>query len=319
MKKVVDNARLMVKVCDLYYNQNISQQQIGKQLNLSRPTVSRLLSSARDLGIVQINISNLEAVKYWEIERQIESKFKLKDVIIVDSQANDDLLLEQLGKSAANYLSYVIKSGTTVGISMGKTLYHMTRNIHNPEAQDVTFVPLIGGLGQLRTELHSNSLAESLAREYRGRFAPIYAPARVSTSTIRNELMREEAVAKPIELMKHLDVAIVGIGYPNNRSSIRATGYFKENEMEELIEKKVGGDICMQFFDENGDTKPFKSDNFVVGIDINKLKKVPVSIGIAGGLEKLPSIKGAIRGGFINRLITDIQCASVLASEEENS
>ena len=122
---------------------------------------------------------------------------------------------------------------------------------------------------------------------------------------------------KPIQLMKNLDVAIVGIGYPNDRSSISATGYFKENEMEELIKKDVAGDICMQFFDVNGDTKPFKNDNYVVGININKLKKVPISIGIAGGIEKLPSIKGAIKGGFINRLITDIQCASLLASEQD--
>ena len=315
MKKVVDNTRLMIKVCDLYYNQNISQQEIGRQLNLSRPTVSRLLSSARELGIVQIRIPNLEAVKYWEIERQIEDKYKLKDVMIVDAQFNHDQLLDQLGKAAANYISYIIKSDDKVGISMGSTLYQMTKHIHKPAARNVTFIPLIGGLGQLRTELHSNSLAESLAKIYQGSFTPIYAPARVSSVSIRNELMREEAMAKPIQLMKDLDVAIVGIGYPNDRSSISATGYFKENEMEQLINKDVAGDICMQFFDENGDTKPFKNDNFVVGININKLKKVPISIGIAGGIEKLPSIKGAIRGGFINRLITDIQCASILASE----
>ena len=315
MKKVVDNTRLMIKVCDLYYNQNISQQEIGKQLNLSRPTVSRLLSSARELGIVQIRIPNLEAVKYWEIERQIEEKYKLKDVMIVDAQSNHDQLLDKLGRAAANYISYIIKSDDKVGISMGSTLYQMTKHIYNPAARNVTFIPLIGGLGQLRTELHSNSLAESLAKVYNGSFTPIYAPARVSSISIRNELMREEAMAKPIQLMKDLDVAIVGIGYPNDRSSISATGYFKENEMDELIKKDVAGDICMQFFDENGDTKPFKNDNFVVGININKLKKVPISIGIAGGIEKLPSIKGAIRGGFINRLITDIQCASLLASE----
>ena len=115
---------------------------------------------------------------------------------------------------------------------MGSTLYQMTKHIYKPAARNVTFIPLIGGLGQLRTELHSNSLAESLAKVYNGSFTPIYAPARVSSISIRNELMREEAMAKPIQLMKDLDVAIVGIGYPNDRSSISATGYFKENEMD---------------------------------------------------------------------------------------
>ena len=67
MRKVIDDVHLMVKVCDLYYNQNISQQQIAKSLNLSRPTVSRLLSSAREQGIVQLSISNLDEIKYWEM------------------------------------------------------------------------------------------------------------------------------------------------------------------------------------------------------------------------------------------------------------
>ena len=52
MRKVIDDPRLMVRVCDLYYNQGISQQQIAKDLNLSRPTVSRVLALAREQGIV---------------------------------------------------------------------------------------------------------------------------------------------------------------------------------------------------------------------------------------------------------------------------
>ena len=48
MRKVIDDPRLMVRVCDLYYNQGISQQQIAKDLNLSRPTVSRVLELAKE-------------------------------------------------------------------------------------------------------------------------------------------------------------------------------------------------------------------------------------------------------------------------------
>ena len=56
MRKVIDDPRLMVRVCDLYYNQGISQQQIAKDLNLSRPTVSRVLALAREQGIVKISM-----------------------------------------------------------------------------------------------------------------------------------------------------------------------------------------------------------------------------------------------------------------------
>ena len=315
MRKVVDDVHLMVKVCDLYYNQNISQHQIAKTLNLSRPTVSRLLASAREQGIVQINISNLDEIKYWELERQLEKEYYLKNVLIVDSPSTDEELKNVLGNAAGRYLEYTIKEGNTVGVSMGSTLYQVVSRMSEPMAKDVTFVPLIGGMGELRMELHSNSLAEAMSRTYEGKFIPLHAPARVSSAAIRDELIKEESLNRAIRLAEHLDVAVVGIGYPNEGSAIKATGYFKENEMELLKERNVAGEICMQFYDISGDTSPFENDNNVVGLDIHKLRKVPCSIGIAGGMEKISAIRGALAGKYINTLITDYRCEEALIKE----
>lgn len=315
MRKVVDDPRLMIKVCDLFYNQNVSRQQICALMGLSRPTVARLLSTARELGIVQITIPNLEAVTYWELEKKLERQYGLKEVLITEPRNTEDETETALGGAAARYLQYIIKDRDTVGVSMGSTLYHMVTQMEKTEAKDVTFVPLIGGMGRLRTELHSNSLAESMARFFDGAFVPLHAPARVSGASVRDELMREESLSSAIGLMKRLDVALVGIGYPNEHSAIKATGYFKENEIQSLIERGVVGELCMQFYDAAGDTAPYRNDNTVVGMDIQRLRKVPCSVGIAGGLEKLPAIKGAIRGKYINMLITDVRCASALASE----
>ena len=71
----------------------------------------------------------------------------------------------------------------------------------------------------------------------------------------------------------------------------------------------------MQFYDINGDTSSYEDDNNVIGMDIAKLRSVPRSIGIVGGIEKLRAIKGAINGHYINTLITDIRCAEALISE----
>lgn len=316
MKKVIDDPRLMIKVCDLYYNQNISQLQISKMLNLSRPTVSRLLASAREQGIVKIHISNLKSVEYWKLERELEKKFGLKEVIIADSGSSEEEMKKELGKAGASYLEYMIKDGYKVGISMGSTLHHVVSSVSNPSASDVTFVPLIGGVGQLRMELHANNLAETMSRIYGGKFFPLHAPARVSNAMIRDELMKEKSVSSVIRLASRVNIAVVGIGYPNENSAIKATGYFMVNEIQSLINRGVAGELCMQFFNIEGDTTPYKNDNTVIGIDIRVLRKVPYSIGIAGGIEKLSAIKGAINGGYINTLITDSECATALASED---
>ncbi len=143
MRKVVDDMRLMIKVCDLYYNHNVSQQQIAGMLSLSRPTVSRLLSSAREKGIVQISVSNLGLIKYWEMERRLEEMYGLREVLIVDSSDDSDRQRRfSPGKAAGRYLESTIKDGSVVGVSMGSTLYEVVAHINQPAAEDVTFVPL---------------------------------------------------------------------------------------------------------------------------------------------------------------------------------
>ena len=72
----------------------------------------------------------------------------------------------------------------------------------------------------------------------------------------------------------------------------------------------------MQFYDIQGDTAPFKEDNYVIGVEARKLKKVPLSIGIACGMDKEKAIKGAVAGGFVNTLITDYNCALKLLEDD---
>ena len=320
MKKVVDDVRLMIKVCDLYYNENVSQQQIAEALGISRPTVSRLLVLAKETGIVKIQVSEIDTVKYWSMERQLKKLCGLKDVMIVDSGCCEDEMKASLGAATARYLEHHIKDNAVIGVSMGSTLYRVTSLISRTGAENVTFVPLIGGMGRLRMELHSNSLAESLSRKYNGRFIPLHAPARVSSPQMRKELMKEESVATAIRYGEQVEISVAGIGFPNENSSIKATGYFKENEIESLMRRNVVGEICMQFYDINGSTTPYKSDNNVIGVDLFKLRKVPCSIGVAGGKAKVQAIKGAINGEYINVLITDHECAKALIEswEEEH-
>ena len=159
-------------------------------------------------------------------------------------------------------------------------------------------------------------IVEDLAKVFGGEFMLMHAPARVSGKQIKEELLKEDGISKIIRMGDKLDVALVGIGVPNSTSAIMATGYYDRVEMNKMREKHVAGDICMQFYDINGSTTPFKIDNNVVGIEIKKLRRVPHSIGVACGIEKVDAIKGAINGKYINTLVTDVESARKLIEEE---
>ncbi len=315
MKKIVNDTRLMIKVCDLYFNEKKSKKQIAHILNISVPTVSNLLDSAASEKIVSINIENLETVKHWDLERRLKQKCGLKDVVIVDSSENPLELKHRLGIAAFKYLENIVKSGDIIGVSMGSTLYQMAHTSAEKSVNDLTFVSLLGGMGRLRTELHSNYLSQAFAEKYNGRYFPLYTPARVSNALVRKELRHEKEIQDVLFMYKNLSVALVGIGYPDDdTSSVKATGYYKDNEITSLLSRKVAGEICMQFYDIYGNTQLYKDDNTVIGVNINLLKKVPYSIGVAGTEGKLSAIAGAINGRFINVLITDTECAKGLIS-----
>ena len=316
MKKVIDDERLMVKICDMYYNQDLNQKVISAQLGLSRPTVSRIISNGKERGIVKIIIDNLEGTDYVELEREIENLYGLREVIVVDTKKDIEDQKNEIGRAAAQYLERVVKDGNIVGVSMGTTLGYIARHVVGNATKNITFVPLIGGMGHLRMELHSNYIVEDLAKVFGGEFMLMHAPARVSRKQIKEELLKEDGISKIIRMGDKLDVALVGIGVPNSTSAIMATGYYDRVEMNKMREKHVAGDICMQFYDINGSTTPFKIDNNVVGIEIKKLRRVPHSIGVACGIEKVDAIKGAINGKYINTLVTDVESARKLIEEE---
>lgn len=316
MKKVVDDERLMVKICEMYYIEEINQKMISKELGLSRPTISRILKNAKERGIVKIMIDPVFGNSYVDLEKKIENRFGLKEVFIVESKADSDDQKNELGKAAAGYLERLVKDDSVVGISMGSSIARVPQFIKKGIRKKAIFTPLIGGLGHTGMEMHSNTIVEAMAKVFGGFYYLLHAPARVSGVLIKEELLKEEGINQIVKMGDELEIALVGIGVPNASSAIMATGYYNEEDMKKMRDQNVVGDVCMQFFDISGDTKPFEADNNVIGVDIKKLRKVPHSIGVAGGQEKAAAIAGAIKGGYINVLVTDCECGKQLLELE---
>lgn len=312
MKKVVDDERLMVKICEMYYNQDINQKLIAKELGLSRPTVSRILQNSKERGIVKIIIDPIFGNNYVDLEKKLENRYGLKEVFIVDVKMDKRDQKDELAKVTANYLERLVKDDSIIGVSMGSSIGQIHRFVSKGTSKRVTFIPLIGGIGHLEMELHSNTIVEGLAKSFGGISYLLHAPARVSGTQIREELMKEPDIRRILKMADGLDVAVVGIGVPNRDSAIMGTGYYDEKDVESMRKKNVVGDVCMQFFDITGSTEPFEADNNVIGIDIKKLRRVAHSIGVASGQEKAEAIAGAIKGGYINVLVTDVECGKRL-------
>ena len=321
MKKLVDDPRLIYKCCDLYYRQEKSQQEICDLFGVSRPSVSRMLKSGRELGIVRIEIVNPDATAYGQLERQLEDAFSLKEAIVVcdsPSQSGAETGCGALGSAALSYLARVLHNGDYVGISMGWTLLQTIKaECGNLEPVHCTFIPLVGGIGE-GSETHANFLT----RRFGGERLQLYSPAIFTDPAVLAGFRREGAVRPVFDLYDRLDAAVFGIGIlDSSQSTAVRLNYVDVHTLEAFSAAGAVGDISLQYFNRDGQTAPYESYNErVAGLQLQELKQVPRRIAIAGGRSKIKAVLGALRGGFINVLITDESCARGIAAcinEEE--
>ena len=106
----------------------------------------------------------------------------------------------------------------------------------------------------------------------------------------------------------------MGIGIPQRvESTLVRAGYITGENLEAFARDGMAGDIALHFFDEDGNTEKFREFNDrVAGMPLEMVKKVRNRIGIAGGENRAEAIRGAIKGGYINMLITNIDAAERL-------
>ncbi len=318
-KNIVEDERMMLKVSDLYYNRNLNQQKIARRLSISRPTVSKLLTAAREIGIVTITVSDLTGRKHFQLEQMLEEQYGLVEVFIVETMEDTTRTKDAMGKACAQFLSGIIKDGQTVGLSMGTSLSHIAHHIPEVFYPNLSFVPLIGGIGTVSNELHSNFIVESLAKAYSGKYFPLHAPAMLSRKSTKTELMKEASIRRVFKKAEKMDIAVVGIGTPSLDSTIIKTGYISPAMLDDIHALNLVGDICMTFYDEEGRIDTYPLNDNVMAIHLNLLRHTQYTVGVCCGTEKLKAVSGAIRGGFINVLITDYVLAQALLNDEQQN
>jgi DNA-binding transcriptional regulator LsrR (DeoR family) len=310
----LDEMRLMAKVARMYYDQGIRQHEITGRLNIHQSRVSRMLKRAREENLVRISVTTPPGF-FPELEEALESRFHLKEAVVIDSDGNEDRIVRDLGAAAAFYLDTTIKPGTVIGISSwSRSLFAMVETLHPSEAgSGGMVVQILGGVGNSSTQYQATLLAQRLAGLIGASPVLLQAPGVVGSAAAKAVLARDPAVEEAAKQFKKLDLALVGIGSLEPSSLLANSGNtFSLREREELRRQGAVGDICFQFIDKNGAPVESPLMQRVIGIDLVTLKRAPRVVGIAGGAEKVKAILAALRGKWINVLITDRQTAEKL-------
>jgi len=311
----------MARVARLYHERGLSQREIAERLEQSQPTVSRLLKRAETEGIVRVVVAHPPGT-HPALEEGIQEKYGLHEAMVVDAATREEALLRDLGGAAAYHLETSLKRGDVVGLSSwSATLLAMVdsmRSLARPTGSSV--VQILGGVGSPEAEVHAAHLTRRLARLVGGEARLLPAPGVVGSAAAREILFRDRFVREAMARLEEVTVALVGIGSLEPSRLLAASGnVFAPRELEGLRKKGAVGDVCLRFFDPQGAVIRTPLARRVIGMTLEQLKRVKRTIGIAGGRRKYEAILGALRGGWINVLVTDRGTAERLMAEADGA
>jgi len=314
----IDELRLIARVARMYYESDMRQSEIAEQLDLSQATVSRLLRRSKEEGIIRTSI-NLPKGVYTELEEALVKKFGLRDVIVVDSlEDNESFIQRDLGAAAAYYLESAIRPNEVIGISSwSATLLALVDALHSvPRKPGVKVVQILGGVGNPSVEAHATRLTTRMAQMVHGEAVYLPVSGVLATEAARDVLMADAVAQQAIRLFDYVTTALVGIGAIEPSPLLAQSGnVFSPQELELLRQQNAAGDILMRFFDKNGSLVKTGLENRVISMSLEQLSKTSRAVGVAGGSRKYVAILAALRGRWINILVTDHFTASRLANE----
>jgi DNA-binding transcriptional regulator LsrR (DeoR family) len=314
-----EQLRLMVKVARLYHEHGVRQPEIARRLHVSQARVSRLLKQAELDGIVRTTVVVPEGVQ-TALEEALEQRFGLREAIVVEVLDDTDAgLTRDLGTATARFLEASLTGGDVVGISSwSSTLLAAVDAMRPlpPKAGAERALQLFGGVGNPAAEAHAARLTQRFADLTGARPTFLLAPGIASSVNAREALATDQFVREALAGLADVTLALVGIGALEPSGLLESSGnIFSAQELAGLGEQGAVGDICLRFYDAAGARVDSDVDRRVIGVTLEQLRDVDRCVGIAGGARKFEAIRGALRGGWINVLITDHATAERLLAD----
>lgn len=292
-----------VWACWLYYEDGRTQGEIANIMGISRATVNSYLADARNRGIVNISIEPAR-LGSLAIAQELKHHFGSSDCLVVPNDDGAHPLIDRLGTAGAQAVTRLLKSGDVLAVAWGRTVLAIAENTCISNLQDVTVVQATDGT-RASFAYTPELCAAAMARATNAHLVNITAPAIVSSADVKTAITGEPIIVEQFQVLNHANKALFGISSLRSNSTIHTSGFFENVAIQDYLAKNAVGVVAGRFIDAYGQPVAGPLDDRTIGITLDRLRMIDMRIAVAGGFDKVPAILAALRGGYINVLITD--------------
>jgi DNA-binding transcriptional regulator LsrR (DeoR family) len=297
---LLNEEEALAKVTWLYYHRKLTQEQIGQELGLSRPSVARYLRRADEKGLVTISLRR-DLLERMELSTAIAQQFHLREAYVVPT-AKADLpadVMQAVSKMGALYLQSNVKPDQILAVAWGRTLLEVARTLENHPVKGLVVAQSFGGLnnGESFNPLRVTSL---VAEKFHARVYHLYVPAITATKELREVLLADAGIRSALDVARRSSAMIV------------ESGFLDLPTLDRLKALGAVGDISARYFNIKGQHITGDIEDRIIGLSWDDLAKLNNVVAIACGTEKTEAIVGALRTGLVHVLITDDQTAKAV-------
>jgi len=294
----MDEELLAVRVAQLYYEQDKTQDEIGAQLGISRFKAGRMLTQARERGIVRIEVVHPRA-RLAALERQLADRFALADAVIVR---------DGVPQAAADYLAQL--QPRTLGVSWGRTLDAIAERLPVGWTSGVTVVQINGAMGS------AADVAATIAQRGGGSAVLLPSPAILEQVETKRAIEADRAVADVLALAGTASAYLYSAGVADATSVLVDSGYLSAVDVGRLVEKGAVGDVVGRYIDSAGNIVDPDLDARTVGVDLDQLRDASTAIFAVAGSAKHGVARAVVTSGLCTVLVSDEGTARALLEEK---
>ncbi|THJ67168.1 sugar-binding transcriptional regulator [Arthrobacter echini] len=301
-------SRDALRAAQMYYLQDLTMNAIARELNTSRSTVSRLLSMARETGLVQIQVNN-PTDRTPALEQQISRRFGVQaHVVPIADSVNDSEVLNRVALQAARTIGPLVDSNAIIGVAWGSTLSAVSHRLTRKQTHDSTFVQLNGAGNTQTTGIsYASEILRRFGQAYGSRVEQFPVPAFFDHAETKKAMWRERSVRRILDLQERMTMAIFGVGSigAGIPSHVYSGGYLDHEDLETLEADEVVGDVATMFFRSDGSHRDILLNQRSTGPDLDELRRVGRRICVVSGESKIHGLRGALAANLATDLILD--------------
>jgi deoxyribonucleoside regulator len=323
MTKDSEQARsaLLAQVASWYYEDKQGLGVIAKRLNRSVSLISRMLQAAHDAGLVEIRI-NYPMACDASLEEKLISSFSLRQahVAVTHGRIHVKGPLRHFGSVAAEALRDALGAKGIVGLSWGTHVYSIVSALRPTKAGQGTVVQVSGAIDAGDPTVDGAQLAQILANKLGKEVRTLHAPLVVESEGTAGALRGSRSIAETLRLAAKADHLLIGVGTPYLPSAgLRRAGCLTDLDLVELKQSDAVGDIAGYHINADGEVLDIGLNRRIIGIHPKAMRKIENVIVAATGDSKVKPILAALRGGYVDTLVTDTETAAGILRVRDNA